>query len=89
MLGTSTFGLSMWLLKWLPVRLVDRVLLAGSWLTIGDTARFGLVRPKIGPLELKTLFGKTPTLDVGTLDKIKNGCVKVQHSLHMNRINIH
>lgn len=78
MLGRSTFGLSMWLLKWLPMRLVDRFLLVVSRLLLGDTARFGLDRPQIGPLELKNISGKTPVLDVGTLDKIKTGDVKVQ-----------
>jgi indole-3-pyruvate monooxygenase len=77
MLGKSTFGLSMWLLKWLPMRLVDRLLLIVSWLILGDTARFGLDRPSLGPLELKNLSGKTPVLDVGTLAKIKSGDIKV------------
>ncbi|VFQ97671.1 unnamed protein product [Cuscuta campestris] len=77
MMGRSTFGLSMWLLKWLPVRIVDRFLLAVSWLTLGDTARLGLPRPPVGPLELKNISGKTPVLDVGTLAKIKTGHIKV------------
>ncbi|KAJ6758488.1 INDOLE-3-PYRUVATE MONOOXYGENASE YUCCA6 [Salix koriyanagi] len=77
MLGKSTFGLSMWLLKWLPLRLVDRFLLAVSRLTLGDTARLGLDRPELGPLELKNLSGKTPVLDVGTLAKIKSGDIKI------------
>ncbi|TKY58271.1 Indole-3-pyruvate monooxygenase YUCCA6 [Spatholobus suberectus] len=78
MLGKSTFGLSMWLLKWLPIRLVDRFLLIVSWLMLGDTARFGLDRPRLGPLQLKNLSGKTPVLDVGTLAKIKSGHIKVR-----------
>ncbi|CAM8886285.1 unnamed protein product [Rhodiola kirilowii] len=77
MLGRSTFGLSMWLLKWLPMRLVDRFLLIMSWLAFGDTSKLGLVRPKLGPLELKNVAGKTPVLDVGTLAKIKRGHIKV------------
>ncbi|KAK2661167.1 hypothetical protein Ddye_007700 [Dipteronia dyeriana] len=77
MLGKSTFGLSMWLLKWLPMQLVDRFLLLVSWLMLGDTARFGLDRPHLGPLQLKNLSGKTPVLDVGTLAKIKSGDIKV------------
>ena len=77
MLGKSTFGLSMWLLKWLPMRLVDRFLLIVSWLMLGDTSRFGLDRPRLGPLQLKNLSGKTPVLDVGTLAKIKSGDIKV------------
>ncbi|XP_009783754.1 indole-3-pyruvate monooxygenase YUCCA6-like [Nicotiana tabacum] len=77
MLGKSTFGMSMWLLKWLPMRLVDGFLLMVSRLMLGDTSQLGLDRPQTGPLELKNLSGKTPVLDVGTLAKIKNGDIKV------------
>ncbi|WOL14674.1 indole-3-pyruvate monooxygenase YUCCA2-like [Canna indica] len=77
MLGRSTFGLCMWLLRWLPVRAADRVLLLLSRLTLGDTRRYGLPRPHLGPLELKALSGKTPVLDVGALAKIKSGHVSV------------
>ncbi|KAF8400784.1 hypothetical protein HHK36_014086 [Tetracentron sinense] len=76
-LGRSTFGLSMLLLKWLPIRLVDRLLLLMSRLFLGDTACLGLHRPKLGPLELKNISGKTPVLDIGTLSKIKSGEIKV------------
>jgi hypothetical protein len=77
MLGHSTFGLSMWLLKWLPVHVVDRVLLCIARAMLGDTARLGLKRPASGPLQLKSLSGKTPVLDVGTFAKIKSGDIKV------------
>ncbi|KAL1830594.1 hypothetical protein ACET3Z_000245 [Daucus carota] len=77
MLGRSTFGLSMWLLKWFPVRLVDAFLLIVCRILLGDTSKLGLVRPRIGPLELKSSAGKTPVLDVGTLDRIKKGDIKV------------
>ncbi|ERN00493.1 hypothetical protein AMTRI_Chr05g66290 [Amborella trichopoda] len=78
MLGKSTFGVSMWLLKWFPVRMVDRFLLLVSWLMLGSTARLGLARPRVGPLELKSKAGKTPVLDVGTLAKIRSGQIKVR-----------
>ncbi|CAN0901587.1 Indole-3-pyruvate monooxygenase YUCCA6 [Linum grandiflorum] len=81
MLGTSTFGLSMRLMKWFPVRIVDRFLLLVSFFMLGDTSRLGLTRPKIGPLELKNLTGKTPVLDVGTLSKIRSGHIKVQRGI--------
>ncbi|XP_015966508.1 indole-3-pyruvate monooxygenase YUCCA2 [Arachis duranensis] len=77
MLGKSTFGLSMWLLKWFPIHIVDQFLLLMSHLMLGDTSQFGLNRPKLGPLELKNLNGKTPVLDVGTLAHIKSGKIKV------------
>ncbi|XP_071719798.1 indole-3-pyruvate monooxygenase YUCCA6-like [Rutidosis leptorrhynchoides] len=90
MLGNSTFGLSMWLLKWLPMRLVDRFLLVVSWLILGNTARFGLDRPKVGPLELKNLSGKTPVLDVGALAKIKSGDIKIFPSVQrIEHHNVH
>ncbi|KAF7817145.1 indole-3-pyruvate monooxygenase YUCCA6-like [Senna tora] len=63
---------------WLPTRLVDALLLIVSWVMLGDTARFGLDRPHLGPLQLKNLSGKTPVLDVGTLAKIKSGHIKVR-----------
>ncbi|KAI3711615.1 hypothetical protein L1987_70154 [Smallanthus sonchifolius] len=77
MLGRSTFGLSMCLLKWFPVRVVDWFLLLASHFMIGDTNKLGLSRPKLGPLELKNVSGKTPVLDVGTLAKIRSGDIKV------------
>lgn len=78
MLGKSTFGLSMSLLKWLPMRTVDNFLLLVSRIMLGDTARLGLERPQLGPLELKSISGKTPVLDVGTLATIKSGDTKVR-----------
>lgn len=63
------------------MRLVDQFLLLLSRLTLGDTARLGLNRPKLGPLQLKNLSGKTPVLDVGTFAQIKTGKIKVRCSL--------
>ncbi|CAK7339549.1 unnamed protein product [Dovyalis caffra] len=76
-LGRSTFSLSMWLLKWFPVKLVDWFLLLCSQLILGDTHKMGIQRPKIGPLEQKESTGKTPVLDVGAFSKIKSGKIKV------------
>ncbi|KAL8158758.1 hypothetical protein V2J09_000295 [Rumex salicifolius] len=77
MLGSSTFGLSMRLLKCFPIRLVDRFLLIVSHMVFGSTDRFGLRRPAIGPFELKSAIGKTPVLDIGTLAQIRAGNIKV------------
>ncbi|KAM0824862.1 hypothetical protein ACQ4PT_069924 [Festuca glaucescens] len=77
MLGRSTFGMSMWLLKWFPVQTVDRILLMMSRVIIGDTSRLGIARPRIGPMELKAVSGKTPVLDVGTIAKIKSGNIEI------------
>lgn len=78
--GTSTFALSIWLLKWFPVKLVDYILILCSHLILGDTCRFGLHRPKTGPLELKNATGKTPVLDIGAIAKIRSGEIKVKNS---------
>lgn len=77
MLGTSTFGVAMKLLKWLPTKVVDRFLLIMAKMMIGDTEKYGLKRPKVGPLELKNTTGKTPVLDVGALSLIKDERIKV------------
>lgn len=79
MFGLSTFRIIMWLLKWFPVKVADRLLLFLSYFLFGNTAKFGLPRPRIGPLQLKTQSGKTPVMDVGTLQKIKSGYVKVHN----------
>ncbi|XP_058105402.1 indole-3-pyruvate monooxygenase YUCCA8-like [Magnolia sinica] len=77
MFGMSTYVLAMKLLKWLPVRIVDRFLLMVAKRMIGDTEKYGLKRPKVGPIELKNTTGRTPVLDVGTLANIKNGRINI------------
>ncbi|XP_073154540.1 probable indole-3-pyruvate monooxygenase YUCCA5 [Henckelia pumila] len=77
MFGKSTFELAMFLLKWLPLWLVDKVLLVLTWMILGDIERFGLKRPSVGPLELKNSRGKTPVLDIGALEKIRSGDIQV------------
>lgn len=80
MLGFSTFGMAMALLKWLPLKLVDKILLLVANFTLGNTDRLGLRRPKTGPIELKNATGKTPVLDVGALSQIKSGKIKVNYN---------
>jgi len=65
------------LLKWLPLRVVDKLLLLMANLLLGNTDHLGLRRPKTGPIELKNITGKTPVLDVGALSHIKSGNIKV------------
>ncbi|KAI4963530.1 hypothetical protein ZWY2020_011410 [Hordeum vulgare] len=79
MLGVATFSVAVFLLRFLPLRVVDRllVLLAGLFLG-GDLARLGLRRPSHGgPLELKNSKGRTPVLDIGALEKIRAGDIKI------------
>lgn len=75
--GKSTFLVAMVLMKSLPVWLTDRLLVAYTFLTLGDTASVGIPRPSEGPMSMKETSGKTPILDVGTFAAIKSGQVKV------------
>ncbi|XP_043722000.1 probable indole-3-pyruvate monooxygenase YUCCA5 [Telopea speciosissima] len=76
-LGKSTYGLIVMLMKWLPLWLADKLLLIMAWFVLGKIEKYGLKRPKMGPLELKNAEGKTPVLDIGALQKIKSGDIKV------------
>ncbi|XP_076897822.1 putative indole-3-pyruvate monooxygenase YUCCA7 [Bidens hawaiensis] len=76
-LGRSSIGIALGLLKLFPLRLIDWFLIQSSRLLLGDTSRVGIVRPQDGPLKLKNKTGKTPVLDVGLLSKIKSGQIKV------------
>lgn len=77
MFGFTTFGIAMLLLKWLPLRAVDKLILFLANLTLGNTDKLGLRRPKTGPIELKNATGKTPVLDTGAISLIKSGNIKV------------
>ena len=76
-LNVSTFGLSQQLLRLFPVWFVDKILVLLSWLKLGSTAKYHLVRPEVGPLTWKAKTGKTPVLDVGTVTKIRSGEIRV------------
>lgn len=75
--GKSTFELAVMLMKRLPLWMVDKVLLMLARLILGDVEKYGLKRPSLGPLELKNTAGKTPVLDIGALEKIRSGQIKV------------
>ncbi|KAL0865573.1 hypothetical protein Bca101_044691 [Brassica carinata] len=76
-LGKSTFELGVTMMKWMPVWLADKTLLLLARIVLGNTDKYGLKRPKIGPLELKNKEGKTPVLDIGALPKIRSGKIKI------------
>jgi indole-3-pyruvate monooxygenase len=61
----------------LPVKLVDKFLILASKVILGETEKYGLKRPKVGPLEIKGITGKSPVLDIGALSLIKSGGIKV------------
>ncbi|KAK8982380.1 hypothetical protein V6N11_037551 [Hibiscus sabdariffa] len=75
--GKSTFEIAVSMMKWLPLWLVDKLMLVLAWLVLGNVEKYGLKRPAMGPLELKNTRGKTPVLDIGALEKIKSGDINV------------
>ncbi|KAK1322870.1 putative indole-3-pyruvate monooxygenase YUCCA10 [Acorus calamus] len=42
-----------------------------------DLGKYGIYRPKDGPLFLKATTGRSPVIDVGTISKIKSGEIQV------------
>ncbi|WOH01823.1 hypothetical protein DCAR_0521208 [Daucus carota subsp. sativus] len=75
--GKSTFELAMIMMRWLPLWLVDKLMLVLAWFILGNTESYGLKRPSVGPLELKNTRGKTPVLDIGALAKIRSRDINV------------
>ncbi|KAL3620548.1 putative indole-3-pyruvate monooxygenase YUCCA5 [Castilleja foliolosa] len=75
--GKSIFELAMFMLKWLPMWFVDKAMLIMAWIVFGNTDKYGLKRPAVGPLTLKNTQGKTPVLDIGALEKIRSGDIQV------------
>ncbi|WVZ62912.1 hypothetical protein U9M48_012603 [Paspalum notatum var. saurae] len=76
--GVATFSVAVFLLRFLPLWLVDRVLVLLAWLFLGDLDKLGIRRPSgAGPLELKNTRGRTPVLDIGALARIRSGDIRV------------
>ncbi|XP_008795319.2 probable indole-3-pyruvate monooxygenase YUCCA11 [Phoenix dactylifera] len=69
--------LGMKLLKYLPVFLVDALVVLLANFRFGDLSKYGIVRPKKGPFLLKATSRRSPVIDVGTVDKIKAGEIQV------------
>lgn len=76
-MGRSTFEIAVSLMKWFPVRAVDKILLLLAWIVLGNLEKLGLKRPSVGPIELKNTAGKTPVLDIGALEKIRSGEIEI------------
>ncbi|KAL5550662.1 hypothetical protein UlMin_000838 [Ulmus minor] len=73
--------MGMVMLKFLPVKLVDMMTLLAGKLKFGDLSKYGFHWPKQGPFLIKQLTGRSPTIDVGCIDKIKIGQIKVLPSI--------
>ena len=58
--------LGMTLAHRLPMNLVDNLLVMAENLIFGDLSRYGITRPKMGPMILKSETGRAAVIDVGT-----------------------
>ncbi|VAH54590.1 unnamed protein product [Triticum turgidum subsp. durum] len=62
----------------LPLNLVDNLLVMAANFIFGDLSRYGIKRPKVGPMILKSETGRSAVIDVGAVGLIKKGIIKVQ-----------
>ena len=69
--------LGMLLLKYIPCKVVDYVTVSLSKLIYGDLSSYWLPRPSEGPFYLKDVTRSSPVIDVGTIEKIKEGEIQV------------
>ncbi|KAK9161452.1 hypothetical protein Syun_007793 [Stephania yunnanensis] len=75
-------SLGLVLLKHLPLKIVDGLLVILSKLVYGrDLSKYGINRPKEGPFFMKLKYGKYPVIDVGTINKIKSSKIQVVPSI--------
>ncbi len=65
------------LLARLPARWRDAIVKPMLRAAVGDLARFGIVRPTLGPNQMIETLGRIPMLDIGTVARIKDGSIRV------------
>ncbi|KAJ3703953.1 hypothetical protein LUZ61_007658 [Rhynchospora tenuis] len=56
--------LGMKLVQYLPVKLVDKLIVTLAKLNFGDLSKYGILRPRDGPLKLKAKTGRSSVIDV-------------------------
>jgi cation diffusion facilitator CzcD-associated flavoprotein CzcO len=64
-------------LQKLPNWLYDFIAVNLQKITVGDLSKYGLKRPIMPPSKQLRELGKTPVIDLGTVDLIKKGIVKI------------
>uniref|UniRef100_A0A0D9WXG8 indole-3-pyruvate monooxygenase n=1 Tax=Leersia perrieri TaxID=77586 RepID=A0A0D9WXG8_9ORYZ len=71
------FGMTLVQSLGLPMTTVDATLVMAANFIFGDLSKHGIMRPKMGPLLLKSQTGRSAVIDVGTAKLIKQGVIKV------------
>lgn len=74
--GRPTQDTAMKLAK-LPAWMGDALGVVIRRFSVGDLSEYGIETPEIPPAAQLRLYGKTPVIDVGTLEQIKAGTIKV------------
>lgn len=65
----------------LPFGIGDWIGSLSSFIAFGNLKKYGLPISKIKPAVLRRVYGKTPTIDLGTIDLIKKGIIKVHRKI--------
>ncbi|XP_015167993.1 probable indole-3-pyruvate monooxygenase YUCCA10 [Solanum tuberosum] len=68
---------AMLLLKYLPISLVDTIIAKYAKFKFGNLAELGIQQPEEGPFSFKISKGRSTVINVGAIDKIKLGQIKV------------
>ncbi|KAJ1283266.1 hypothetical protein BS78_03G115600 [Paspalum vaginatum] len=77
LVSKEIWNVAMALYPYLPVWIIDKLVLLMCAVVFGDTARHGLRRPAVGPFTMKLTTPAYPVVDVGTYAKIRTGEVRV------------
>ncbi|KAF9682181.1 hypothetical protein SADUNF_Sadunf05G0081900 [Salix dunnii] len=81
-LSTNIVYIGMRLLGFgVPCNIVDFIVVFLSKLKHGDISNYGFPRPSRGPFYIKERVGRTPTIDVGAVEKIRRKEVQVFPSI--------
>ena len=65
------------LLAKLPIKVADAIGSRAAEQYFGDLSRYGIHRPKMGPISQVVQKGRVPVIDVGTIDAIKSNKLSV------------
>jgi indole-3-pyruvate monooxygenase len=69
------------LMSFLPPRLADKLNAPLIRLLVGDITKLGLKRLSYGPLEQIQKDGSVPLLDIGTIDHVRKGHIKIYDNI--------
>jgi cation diffusion facilitator CzcD-associated flavoprotein CzcO len=67
--------------QYLPARLVDRINAPILRLALGRIDKLGLRLAEKGPLQLIQERGRVPLIDIGTLDRIRDGSIRISSGI--------